>query len=121
MDFAEQSGVALYLQVADQLEELIISGSVSEGERVPSTTEISTTYRINPATVLKGMGLLVSRGYLEKRRGMGMFVTPGARGRLVESRRREFLDKAVPDLVAQAHDLGITTDGLIQAIKGASS
>ncbi|KFI71787.1 GntR family transcriptional regulator [Bifidobacterium minimum] len=121
MDFTEQSGVALYLQVADQLEELIISGSAPEGDRVPSTTEISTTYRINPATVLKGMGLLVSQGYLEKRRGVGMFVTPGARERLVESRRKDFLARAVPDLVAQAHDLGITTDGLIQAIEGASS
>jgi len=65
-------GRPVFVKVADRLAEAIAEGLVADGERIPSTTEISTAYQINPATVLKGMNLLVDRGLLEKRRGLGM-------------------------------------------------
>ena len=77
MDFDFSGPQPLFVQVADQLRAGIASGALPEGEQVPSTTEISRTYTINPATVLKGMTMLVDEGLLEKRRGLGMFVVPG--------------------------------------------
>ncbi len=69
-----ESGIPIYLQIADQIEDSILSGMFPEDTQIPSTTEISTLYKINPATVLKGMTLLVDGGILYKRRGIGMFV-----------------------------------------------
>ena len=81
-----------------------------------STTEISSTYAINPATVLKGMNLLVDQGLLEKRRGLGMFVTTGAREKARDAKREELLTTRVVELVAQAKALGISCEQLQRII-----
>ena len=78
MRFDYSGATPLYRQVAEQLSDAIASGAYAEGDQIPSTTEISVTYQLNPATVLKGMNLLVEQGLIEKRRGIGMFVTTGA-------------------------------------------
>lgn len=105
-------GRPIFLLVADRLTEAIAEGLIAEGERVPSTTEVSTTYQINPATVLKGMNLLVDRGLLEKRRGLGMFVTAGAGRKVREQRRKELLTGRFQDLVEEAKALGISRKDL---------
>lgn len=84
---------------------------------MPSTTEISRTYTINPATVLKGMTMLVDEGLLEKRRGVGMFVVVGAMGRLRREERERFERDRVADLVAEARRLGIGCQELIGLIE----
>mgnify|MGYP000659461412 CR=1 FL=1 len=88
MRFDFSGTTPLFRQVAEQISEAIVSGAFAEGEQVPSTTEISSTYAINPATVLKGMNLLVDQGLLEKRRGLGMFVTTGAREKARDANAR---------------------------------
>lgn len=117
MEFDYSSAAPLFRQVAEQLRAGIASGAFPEGGQVPSTTEISRTYAINPATVLKGMNLLVDEGLLEKRRGLGMFVTEGARSRLLEAERREFLAERVGELIAEARRLGIGVDELQRLIE----
>lgn len=112
MHFDESSGEPLFRQVADQLNEAIVAGVYREGEQVPSTTEISSTYRINPATVLKGMNLLVDRGLLEKRRGLGVFVAAGAQRTARDGKREEFLGVRVPRFIAEARSLGIDAEEL---------
>ncbi len=82
-----------------------------------STTEISKSYQINPATVLKGMNLLVERQLIEKKRGIGMFVLPGAQERVRSARKEEFLNKEVLEVVAEAKKLGITAEQLKQLIE----
>ena len=69
----------IFLQLAEQLEDGILSGAYPEGSQVPSITEYASTYKINPATALKGINLLVNAGLLYKKRGIGMFVVEGAR------------------------------------------
>lgn len=64
----------IFQQIAEQLEEAILSGAYPEESQVPSITEYSVQYRINPATALKGINLLVDAGLLYKKRGVGMFV-----------------------------------------------
>lgn len=117
MDFDFSGSQPLFLQVADQLRAGIVSGAFGEGEQVPSTTEISRAYTINPATVLKGMALLVDAGLLEKRRGLGMFVVPGAKERLRREERRRFERDRVAGLVAEAKQLGIGYQELIELIE----
>ena len=114
MRFDFSGTTPLFRQVAEQISEAIVSGAFAEGEQVPSTTEISSTYAINPATVLKGMNLLVDQGLLEKRRGL--FVTTGAREKARDAKREELLTTRVVELVAQAKALGISCEQLQRII-----
>lgn len=119
MNFSDTDGRPLFQQVAAQIEDLILTKAVKENAQVPSTTEISTTYKINPATVLKGMNLLVGKGYLEKRRGIGMFVAPGAVQKLTDERKTNLLHEQVAALISEAKNLGMNQSQLIDMIKGA--
>ncbi|MFX4078755.1 GntR family transcriptional regulator [Enterococcus faecalis] len=117
MEFNFSGEKPLFQQVADQIAEGIFKGAYLEGEQIPSTTEISKSYQINPATVLKGMNLLVERQLIEKKRGIGMFVLPGAQERVRSARKEEFLNKEVLEVVAEAKKLGITAEQLKQLIE----
>ena len=66
MEFDYSGTTPLFQQIAEQIEEGILNGSFKEGEQIPSTTEISKSFAINPATVLKGMNVLVERELIEK-------------------------------------------------------
>ncbi|MBT1167171.1 GntR family transcriptional regulator [Bifidobacterium simiarum] len=116
MRFSTDNGVPLYLQVAEQIEVAILTGEFAEGTQVPSTTAISATYRINPATVLKGMNLLVDQGLLVKRRGLGMFVADGAQQRARGKGRMRFLGERVAEIAREAVTLGISLDDLTEAM-----
>ena len=118
MKFDFQSDIPLFQQVANQLEEEIFHEVYKEGDQVPSTTEISTGYQINPATVLKGMNLLVSEQILEKRRGLGTFVAEGARKIILSKKQNEFANQMVPNFFKEAQALGITKDELVKIIEG---
>ncbi len=113
-------GAPLFTQIAERLSEDIAEGVLAEGERVPSTNELAAYYRINPATAAKGISLLIDDGLLEKRRGIGMFVAEGARARLLAARRRQFAERYVEPLIAEASRLGIDTDELVALISNAS-
>ncbi len=117
MEFNFSGEKPLFQQVADQIAEGIFNGAYLEGEQIPSTTEISKSYQINPATVLKGMNLLVERQLIEKKRGIGMFVLPGAQERVRSARKEEFLNKEVLEVVAEAKKIGITAEQLKQLIE----
>ena len=110
-------GTPLFLQIADQLSSDIVDGALAEGDRVPSTNEFAAFHRINPATAAKGINLLVDDGILEKRRGIGMFVVPGARERLIALRRKEFARQYLDPLLIEATRLGIDRNALIDMIQ----
>lgn len=102
-----EEGRALFLQIAESVEDAIIDGSLPEEGQAPSTNELAAFYRINPATAAKGVTMLVDKGVLYKRRGIGMFVAPGARERLLDERRTAFADRYVEPLLAEARKLGL--------------
>src|ERR1700758_3606172 len=112
-------GTPLFVQVADRLAGEIAAGGLAEGERVPSTNELSAFYRINPATAAKGINVLADDGLLEKRRGIGMFVATGARQRLLAPGRADFPQGSVAPLLSEATRLGIDTGELFDLIKDA--
>ncbi len=114
-------GGPLFAQVAERLAGEITDGGLAEGARVPSSNELATFYRINPATAAKGINVLADDGLLEKQRGIGMFVATGARQRLLARRRAEFSGRYVQPLLTEATRLGMDTDELITMIKDTSS
>ncbi len=117
MELKSQDGAPLFRQVARALEDGILSGAFPEGSQVPSTNETALACRVNPATVLKGMNLLKDRGLLEKRRGMGLFVAPGARAALLAERRARFERTALRALVEEARKLGLDRADLCRMIE----
>ena len=106
----------IFLQVAEQIENDIIMGALAKEDQVPSTNEFAA-FRINPATALKGVTLLVDAGILYKKRGIGMFVATGARQRILDQRRAVFEAEFVRPLITEAAKLGITSAQLIGMIK----
>lgn len=98
----------IFQQIAEGLEDGILSGAFPEESQIPSTTEFSVQYRINPATVLKGINLLVDAGIVYKKRGIGMFVSSGAVEKLKGKRREQFYSKYVRALVEEARRLNLT-------------
>lgn len=102
----------LFLQIAEQVEASVLDGSLPEESQAPSTNELAAFHRINPATAAKGVNQLVVDGTLYKKRGIGMFVSSGARRRLLQRRRDEFARDFVEPLVDRARTLGLTTDDI---------
>lgn len=119
MSPARNDHTLIYLQIAQMLEDGILRGIYPEETQVPSTNELARTLRINPATGAKGLNLLVEEGILYKRRGLGMFVAPGAEARIRAKRRAEFLEQYVKPLVAEARKLGLTTEELQAMLEAA--
>ncbi|WP_424446757.1 GntR family transcriptional regulator [Microbacterium sp. CH-015] len=111
-----EEGRALFLQIAESVEESIVDGSLPEDTRAPSTNELAAFYRINPATAAKGVNMLVDNGVLVKRRGIGMFVAVGARDQLLAERRSAFADRFITPLIAEARTLGLSADDLTALI-----
>ncbi|WP_084106152.1 GntR family transcriptional regulator [Demequina sp. NBRC 110056] len=110
-------GRPLFLQIAEALESQILDGTLPEESQVPSINELAAFHRINPATALKGVNLLVDQVILYKRRGIGMFVSPGARARLLEDRRAAFAQSHIKPLAERAHALGLTTQQVQDMIR----
>ena len=111
-----EEGRALFLQIAESVEDAILDGSLGEDTRAPSTNELAAFYRINPATAAKGVNMLVEKGVLVKRRGIGMFVAVGARDHLLTERRAAFADRFITPLIAEARTLGLSADDLTALI-----
>ncbi|KJQ55682.1 GntR family transcriptional regulator [Microbacterium sp. SA39] len=107
-----EEGKPLFLQIAEQIEDSIVDGSLAEEAKAPSTNELASFYRINPATAAKGVAMLTDKGVLYKRRGIGMFVAEGARDMLLGERRSAFADRYVDPLLAEARTLGLDASDL---------
>lgn len=106
----------IYVRIAAELRELIGSGALAEGDRAPSTNELSAFHSVNPTTSGKALTELVAEGLLEKRRGLGMFVVTGARDKVLARRRAALAGEFIRPLLTEARALGIddaTLDGLI--------
>lgn len=114
-------GAPIFSQVAERLADEIADGVLAEGDRVPSSNELASFYRINPATAAKGINVLIGEGLLEKRRGVGMFVARGAQERLLAYRRRSFVERYVEPLVAEATRLGISSEPLVEMVRSTSA
>ncbi|MHA7142147.1 GntR family transcriptional regulator [Arthrobacter sp. Sr33] len=111
----------IFLQIAEEIENEIVEGTLAEEAQVPSTNEFAAFHRINPATAAKGVNRLVDEGILYKQRGIGMFVATGARAALLQRRRDQFFDQYVRPLAVEARKLGISPSELAEMVRSSES
>ena len=109
----------IYRQLRDRVVAMILEGVLKEGDPLPSVRHVAAEFRLNPLTVLKGYQQLVDEQLVEKRRGLGMFVSAGARNALMKDERQRFLEEEWPKVYATIQRLGLSTADLLK--NGASA
>ncbi|MFY7856323.1 MAG: GntR family transcriptional regulator [Rubrivivax sp.] len=97
----------IYQQLADRLAAQLLDGDPPEGQAMPSVRTLASQYLLNPLTVNRALQALGDEGLLESRRGLGLYVTSGARERLRRSERQRFLQDEWPLLKARLRRLGL--------------
>ena len=104
----------IYRQLRDKVVVMILEGTLSDGDALPSVRNVAAEFTLNPLTVLKGYQQLVDEGLVEKRRGRGMFVTDGARSKLLREERQRFLENEWPRVVLMIERLGLDPSELLK-------
>ncbi len=103
----------IYRQLHDRLVEMILEGIYKDGDSIPSVRRIAGEHRINPITVSRAFQMLVDEGLVEKRRGLGMYVTGGARDKLIRMERDRFLTEEWPRIRERMARLGLNPEDLL--------
>jgi GntR family transcriptional regulator len=114
MDSHWNDSQPIYRQLRDKVVAMILEGRLADGDALPSVRNVAAEFSLNPLTVLKGYQQLVDDGLVEKRRGRGMFVTPGARAQLLKGERQRFLEQEWPRVLATIDRLGLDATDLLQ-------
>lgn len=105
MKFKESKSI--YLQIADRIMDEILRMVYPEEGRVPSVREYAAMVEVNANTVVRSYDYLQGQEIIYNKRGIGYFVSPGARERIIQLRRQSFLQDELPDMFRQIHLLGI--------------
>ncbi len=104
----------IYRQLRDRVVAMILEGVLKEGDPLPSVRNVAAELRVNPLTVLKGYQQLVDEQLVEKRRGLGMYVSAGASAALLSDERRRFLEQEWPRVRATIARLGLASEELLR-------
>ncbi|HSV62814.1 MAG TPA: GntR family transcriptional regulator [Chthoniobacterales bacterium] len=107
----------IYRQLRDRGVHMILDGVLKEGDPLPSVRNVAAEFRVNPLTVLKAYQHLVDENLVEMKRGLGMFVKPGARELLLKGERQKFLKEEWPRIAETIERLGITEKELDAATR----
>lgn len=107
----------IYKQLSQRIIDQIADGIWSEGSMLPSVRGVAADLKINHLTVMKGYQQLVEQGIIEKKRGLGMVVLPGAVNMIRKSQKQHFLEKELPELAGKLNRMGLSADELIQALE----
>ena len=121
MDREWNDSQPIYRQLRDRVVAMILDGVLKEGDPLPSVRTVAADYRVNPLTVLKGYQQLVDDGLVETRRGLGMFVNPGARSLLLQGERQKFLLEDWPRIYDTIQRLGLKAEELLNGDAAARS
>ena len=105
---------AIYIQMADRLCDDILAGTYSDDDRVPSVREYAVSLEVHTNTAVKAYDQLARDGIIYNRRGLGYFVTPGARDSIMQARRKAFIDTTLPSLFRDMRLLGIGIDDIVK-------
>ena len=109
--------VPIFIQIANAIEDDILSGKLGEGDNCYSQLILAKELNINPATAAKGIRLLVERGILIKNRGQSMIICSDAKVQIRARKKEEIFDTIVEHLVAEAKKLDISENEIISIIK----
>lgn len=107
----------IFIQIRQKLIEMILSGTIPEGEALPSVRQIAMDLEVNPLTVTKAYQSLTDLEVVEKKRGLGMFVAEGAREKLLAHEKEKFLTEDWPRIKGQIEALGLSLEDLMKGGK----
>ena len=116
MSMVWNDNTPIYRQLRDRVVAMILDGVLKQGEALPSVRQVAADFQINPITVSKAYQELVDENLVEKRRGLGMYVTEGARSALLKSERDRFLNEEWPPLAARLERMGIDLATLLKHV-----
>ncbi|MBQ6767620.1 MAG: GntR family transcriptional regulator [Prevotella sp.] len=105
----------IYLQMADRLCDEILAGTYKDDDRIPSVREYAVMLEVNTNTAVKAYDELARANIIYNKRGLGYFVTPGAREQIMQEHRRLFMEQQLPALFRQMHLLGIDIQEVVEA------
>ncbi len=114
MEFSENKSI--FLQIADNIIEKVMSGVYPVGDKIPSVRELALQVGVNPNTIMRTYNELQSMNIIENKRGIGYFVNTDAQKFILDSKRKEFFGQVLPEIIRQAALLGISTAELKQEI-----
>lgn len=114
MEFSENKSI--FLQIADNIIEKVMSGVYPVGDKIPSVRELALQVGVNPNTIMRTYNELQTMNIIENKRGIGYFVNPDAQQVILDSKRKEFFGQVLPEIIRQASLLGISTLELKQEI-----
>ena len=115
MDPEWNDGQPIYRQLRDRVAAMMLEGVLKEGDPLPSVRNVAAEYRVNPLTVLKAYQQLVDEALVEKRRGLGMYMSTGARSLLLQGERDRFLNEQWPQVLATIRRLGLKPEELLNS------
>lgn len=104
----------VYLRLRDCIAASILDGKVQDGDPLPSVRSLAAEHGANPLTVAKAYQTFQDEGLIVVKRGVGMFVAPGAADRLRAAERKEFLEQRWPAIAAHMRRLGIDPEELVE-------
>ena len=107
----------IYLQMADRLCDEILSGVYHDDDRIPSVREYAVLLEVNTNTAVKAYEQLAREEIIYNKRGLGYFVTPGAKKQILKARKREFMKERLPELFRQMRLLDISIDDVVETYK----
>lgn len=112
MDF--NNNKPIYIQIADNICERVLSGEFTPGARIPSVREWGAGIGVNPNTVARSYEILTEMGVIQNQRGIGFFVTQEACTRILDKERKAFLEQEVPAFISRAKLLGIDINKILK-------
>ena len=111
-------GAPIYRQLKDRVVAMLLDGILKPGDALPSVRQVAAEYQLNPITVSRAYQELADEAIVEKRRGLGMYVTEGASEKLLTSERERFLQEEWPLVLERIQRLGLSLDRLMQTAGG---
>lgn len=107
-------GAPIYRQLKDRVIAMMLDGLLKPGDALPSVRQVAAEYQLNPITVSRAYQELADEALVEKRRGLGMYVTEEAAKKLLSSERERFLREEWPLVIERIQRLGLKMDELLK-------
>ena len=108
-----QDGTPIYRQLKERVVAMMLDGELKPGDALPSVRQVAAEYQLNPITVSRAYQELADEGLVEKRRGLGMYVTEQATRGLRQDERERFLREDWPPVLERIRRLGLSLADLI--------
>ena len=113
-------GAPIYRQLKERVVAMLLDGLLKPGDALPSVRQVAAEYQLNPITVSRAYQELADEAIVEKRRGLGMYVTEGASEKLLSSERDRFLREEWPLVLERIQRLGLDPHALLSPANGGS-